>query len=160
MILGIHHLGIATTDLAEMVRFYRDVMGFAVVQQGEWSGNERYDAITGLPGSAARSVMMRQQGSFLELFKYSSPLPRPGDANRPVSDAGITHVGLLVDDLDAEYVRLSAKGVRFHCEPGPPGPGMRGIYARDPEGNVVELIEITDHAHPFHSGCEQPKRGT
>lgn len=153
MILGLHHVGIAVTDLTAMLTFYRDLMGFELVAEGAWaSGSRRHDALTGLENSAASYRVLRCGHTYLELFAYSSPPPRAGDPNRPVSDAGITHLCLAVDDIEREYARLSAAGVRFHTEPGPPG-GMRATYGRDPEGNVFELIQFTDPAHPFRFLC-------
>jgi glyoxylase I family protein len=154
MILGLHHIGIATTDLDKMLAFYGDIFGFEIVARGEWQpGSARHDALTALTGSAARYCVLRRGHTYLELFGYTAPAPKPGDPDRPVSDAGITHLCLAVDDIDAEYARLTAAGVRFHTEPGPRGP-MRATYGRDPEGNVFELIEFSDPAHPFRFLCE------
>jgi hypothetical protein len=38
--------------------------------------------------------------------------------------------------------------MRFHCPPQNLG-GARTTYGRDPDGNVVELQEITDPASPM-----------
>lgn len=154
MILGLHHIGIATIDLEAMLGFYRDLLGFEIVAEGEWQpGSVRHDALTALTGSAARYRVLRKGHTYLELFAYSAPTPTPGDPDRPVCDAGLTHLCLAVDDIEAEYARLRAAGVRFHTEPGPPGP-MRATYGRDPEGNVFELIQFSDPAHPFRFLCE------
>ena len=40
----------------------------------------------------------------------------------------------------AEYDRLVAAGMRFHCLPVTMG-RQRATYGRDPDGNVVELLE-------------------
>jgi hypothetical protein len=34
--------------------------------------------------------------------------------------------------------------MRFHCPPQAAGKGIRATYGRDPDGNVVELLEVTD----------------
>ena len=149
MILGFHHTAIATTDLAMMIDFYRSMLGFELVTEQSWdAGSERHDALTGLPGSAAHYAVLRLSNAYLELFQYVSPAPRPNAPDRPVSDAGLTHIAVVVDDIDAEFARMCEAGVRFHCPPGPRGP-FRATYGRDPEGNVFELIEISDSTHPF-----------
>jgi len=154
VILGLHHIGIATDDVGAAVGFYRDLLGFEPVAEGAWEpGSARHDALTALTGSAARYIVLRRGHTYLELFAYSAPRPRPGDPDRPVSDAGLTHLCLAVDDIEAEYRRLRAASVRFHTEPGPPGP-LRATYGRDPEGNVFELIQFRDPAHPFRFLCE------
>ena len=149
MIIGMHHVAIAVIDLERMLAFYRDIAGFRVVHEGAWQpGNARIDALTGLHDSSAGFVVLHGGNCYLELFQYSSPTPRPNDPDRPVSDAGITHVCLVSDDIDAEYRRMGDAGIRFHAPPGPPG-AMRATYGRDPEGNVFELIAFGGGDHPF-----------
>ena len=79
-----------------------------------------------------------------ELFQYATPQPHPSDSNRPVCDHGITHLCLQVTDIDAEYARLKAAGMRFHCPPQEYTSGLWATYGRDPDGNVVELLEVQD----------------
>ena len=62
---------------------------------------------------------------------------------RPVCDHGITHLALQVSDIEAEHQRLADAGMFFHC---PPGEQIRAIYGRDPDGNVVELMEVADNS--------------
>ena len=139
MITGIHHTAISTGDFERALAFYRDLLGFEMVSELNWpAGVELADTITGLEGSAARSVMLRASNTSIELFEFSSPTPRPGDPKRPVCDHGITHIGLEVDDIDAEYERLKAAGMTFHCPPQDLG-ASRVTYGRDPDGNVLEL---------------------
>jgi catechol 2,3-dioxygenase-like lactoylglutathione lyase family enzyme len=85
----------------------------------------------------------------VELFEYRSPRPRPGDADRPVNDHGLTHLCIDVVDVDAEYERLEAAGMRFHCPPQDLGPDVRTTYGRDPDGNVIEIQEIRNPANPI-----------
>jgi catechol 2,3-dioxygenase-like lactoylglutathione lyase family enzyme len=139
MIKGIHHTAISTGDFERALAFYRDLLGFETVSELNWpAGVELADTITGLEGSAARSVMLRTSNSSIELFEFSSPAPKPGDPKRPVCDHGITHIALEVDDIDAEYERLKASGMSFHCPPQDLGVS-RVTYGRDPDGNVLEL---------------------
>jgi catechol 2,3-dioxygenase-like lactoylglutathione lyase family enzyme len=150
MIHGIHHVAISTGDAERMLAFYRDLLGFELLFDQAWpAGTAIADRITGLDGSSARQVMLRRGNAYLELFEYASPEPRPGDPERPVCDHGITHLCLDVTDLDAEYERLRAAGTPFHSPPQDLGAGVRTTYARDPEGNVVELQELasTDHRY-------------
>ena len=150
MILGVHHVAISTPDVERALAFYRDVLGFEVVFDQTWpQGVAAADAITALDGSSARQLLLRGGNAYLELFQYHAPAPRPGDPQRPVCDHGITHLCLDVNDLDAEYERLVAAGVRFHCPPQDLGGGVRTTYARDPDGNVVELQELRPAAHRF-----------
>ena len=144
MIRGIHHTAISTGDLQRALAFYRDLLGFETVFEAGWpAGTEVADNITGLSGSSAQVAMLRAGNTFIELFQYGSPAPGSGDPNRPVCDHGITHICLDVTDVEDEYQRLTAAGMRFHCPPQDLG-GSRVTYGRDPDGNVVELQEIRD----------------
>jgi predicted enzyme related to lactoylglutathione lyase len=51
-------------------------------------------------------------------------------------------IGLGVDDLDAEYQRLSSAGVEFIERPTEYGDGLRIATLKDPEGNVVQISEM------------------
>ena len=149
MIRGVHHTAISTGHLERALAFYRDLLGFRVVLDLTWPvGTEVADTITGLRDSSARAVMLRAGNVMIELFQYATPTPRPGDPRRPVSDHGITHICLDVTDLDAEYARLKAAGMSFHCPPQDVG-GAKSTYGRDPDGNVIELQEVTDEQSPL-----------
>ena len=146
MIQGIHHTAISSPDVARLSRFYCEVVGFESASEFRWPrGWAPADAITGLEGSEAQGRMLRLGSSFLELFEYASPSPRPGEPERRVCDHGITHICLAVVDLDHEYRRLRAAGMHFHAPPQELGRDLRATYGRDPDGNVIELIE-TDRA--------------
>lgn len=145
MIQGIHHTAISTGDIARALHFYRDLLGFAEVFTSSWeTGTEVVDKIVGLKDSSAQVVMLQAGNACIELFQYKTPHPKPGEAKRPVCDHGITHICLQVTDIDAEYERLKAAGMIFHCPPQAAGNGLRVTYGRDPDGNVVELLEVID----------------
>jgi catechol 2,3-dioxygenase-like lactoylglutathione lyase family enzyme len=149
MIRGIHHTAISTADLERSVRFYRDLLGFEQILTSEWNrGAKTADKITGLQDSAARLVMLKAGNACIEIFQYSSPHARPGDPQRPACDHGITHLCLDVRDIEAEYERLKAAGMVFHCPPQNMG-GVSATYGRDPDGNIVELLEVKDSANPI-----------
>jgi len=140
MIKKIHHAAISTGNLERALEFYRDLLGFEVISEFGWpAGVELADSITGLEGSAAKVAMLQAGGDCIELFEFSSPAPKPGDPERPVCDHGITHIALVVDDVDAEYERLKKAGMVFNCPPQGMGES-KVTYGRDPDGNVVELM--------------------
>jgi catechol 2,3-dioxygenase-like lactoylglutathione lyase family enzyme len=97
-----------------------------------------YGQVLGLP-------LAMDQGS-CKLFRTS-----PGAilgvcdlAHRERGTKGIT-VSFLVEDVDATYAALVAKGVAFE---GPPRTAMsgqvRGAFFRDPDGYRLEIQSFTD----------------
>lgn len=144
MILGFHHAAISTPDLDRCISFYKQVVGCEEAWSFEWpAGTREADEMTGLENSAARAVMLKLGDTYLEVFEFSSPSPQRHAAQRPVCDHGITHVCLLVEDLHGEFERMKSAGMEFHSQPLTQDSGYV-VYGRDPDGNVVELIEFTD----------------
>jgi len=143
MIKGFHHAAISTPDLQRCIRFYTETIGGEVAWEFGWDrGTPEADAVTGLTDSATRAAMLKIGNSFLEVFEYSSPAPTARETLRPVNEHGITHICLEVTDISAEYERLKSCGVPFNTEPmAQEGSSM--VYGRDPDGNVIELIEFT-----------------
>jgi len=140
-ITKIHHTAVSTGDIERSLKFYRDLLGFEVLSDSGWPrGTEVADAITGLKDSSARMIMLRMGETHLELFQYASPEPKPSDPNRPVCDHGFTHICVNVTNIDAEYERLKAGGMKFHCPPRSMGGAIKATYGRDPDGNVIELL--------------------
>ena len=139
---AIHHTAISTFDMDRLIKFYCDLLGFEVESEFEWPvGLEVSDKIVGLKDSASKVAMLKLGDFRLELFQYSSPEPKPGDPNRPVCDHGVTHLAFTVEDIQAEYDRLVKAGMSFHCPPQ--NIGAIVTYGRDPDGNVLELMQIT-----------------
>ena len=158
MIRGIHHTALSTGDLDRALGFYRDLLGFESVLDWTWPrGTKDMDATHRLEDTAGRVVLLRAGNAMLEIFEYASPEPRPADAGRRLCDHGLTHLCIDVDDLDGEYGRLSGAGVDFHCAPVDYGT-VKCTYARDPDGNVIELQEVKSADDPLAIRIPGPRR--
>jgi glyoxylase I family protein len=142
MIVGIHHVAIGVPDFEKGLTFYRDTLGFEVVQRAHFEGNHALaDRAIGLPRIAAKMAMLKAPNAFLELWQYTHPAPE--DRRGRPCDYGYVHFALQVDGLEAEYARLAAAGMEFVGPPVDFGTSA-AIYGRDPFGNVIELYEIRD----------------
>ena len=152
MITGINHVAISTRDINALVAWYAEAFGFELVTRGGWeSGNPTIDGIVGLRDSAAKTAIMRCGTFNVEIFEYVSPAGAPNPADRPASDHGYTHFCVETNDIDADYIRLQGLGMTFHAPPTPKGSvgSLRACYGRDPEGNIIELIQFLDGSHPL-----------
>lgn len=157
MIFGLHHASISTPDLDRAIGFYCGVMGGSLVRQGGWEKGALpdVDARLGLEDSATRMAIIRVGAAFLELFEYASPQPKPKDPAETAADHGIRHICFVVDDCQAEYERLKALGMRFNAPPLLRGAGNCFTYGRDPDGNIIELLEIPRGAN-FPNNYDNP----
>ena len=148
MIRGIHHPGITTGNLDRLLPFYCDLLGFEQVSGFGWEAGSEMSAfagqITGVANSTARAVLLRAGNAFVELFEYQTPVSTRSD-DRSLSQQGFAHLCLDSDDVIADHARLVAAGVQFNAPPLDVGP-MRLCFCRDPDGNFVELQQITDPA--------------
>ena len=142
MIHGIQHTAISTPDMERALRFYRDLIGFEIESDSTLDSDATVDSILGLRDAKCRIVMLGLGESRVELFEFAAPKPELQDPDRPVCNHGITHLCLKVSDIESEHKRLAAAGMRFHCPPVTFGGGSSATYGRDPDGNVVELLEI------------------
>ncbi|HSN69916.1 MAG TPA: VOC family protein [Steroidobacteraceae bacterium] len=140
--MSLHHVSITTENLERLADFYCGLLGFEIVLELEWeAGNAVPDAIYGLENTAVRMRLLRLKSAFLELFEFRSPKGVRPEGLPMVNTPGYTHLCLRVTDIDAEYARLVAAGVRFNCPPQTMRGYCRATYARDPDGNLIELIE-------------------
>ncbi|MET0987165.1 MAG: VOC family protein [Steroidobacteraceae bacterium] len=151
MLFGIHHVALSTPDIARLITFYTELLGFEVAYEGGWAaGWEASDRMLEAKGTACKMAMLRSGTAFLELFEFSSPPPRPANPQRTAVDHGYTHIGLNVRDIEAEYERLKNGGMYFAAPPARLNEIIQAAYGRDPDGNIIELLEISDPAWPFH----------
>ena len=101
-----------------------------------------YEQILGLKGVRGRAAVMQKNTLQLELFEFVSPEPKRKDARYPVNDHGLSHFCVEVADIHAIYQRMLGAGVIFHCPPLSFFGQALATYARDPDGNVFELLEL------------------
>lgn len=146
MIRGIHHPGITTDDLDRLLPFYTGLLGFQQISGFGWEAgtamSELAGRITGVANSTARSALLKTGNAFLEIFEFKKPSTgREGPT--PLSRPGIAHICFDSDDVIADHERLAHADVQFISAPIDVGP-MRLCYCRDPDGNLVELQQITD----------------
>ena len=139
-----HHTGLQVRDLERSVAFYRDVLGFEVVFA--WNPRAPYiGELVGYPDVDLHAAILRPPNSevFLELLEYRNVERTPVDTR--TANPGTAHTAYFVDDLDALYAELTAKGVESVSPPVTPtiGPnaGGRAVYLIDPDGIRVELIQ-------------------
>ena len=142
MLVGIHHTALSTRDLDRLLTFYQQGFGFDLEFDFPWDEqNEAFRETHALPETAGRVVMISNGSSRLEIFEYAKPTPRPDIPERANADLGISHFCFQVTDLEKEVERLAKLGMRFQSEPVEQTPTIVNCYGRDPDGNLIELIE-------------------
>lgn len=135
--LSAHHVGITVSDLDRMVAFYRDVLGLDVVSRFS-VGGDAFETAVDVDGAAAQFAHLDADGVRVELVAYD---PDGGERGEPaLNQSGATHLGLAVDDLDEFFASLPAD-VETLSAPQTTESGTRILFVRDPEANLVEILE-------------------
>lgn len=143
MIHGVHHVAVSTANLDRLLDFYVNVIGFTPAdEEMRWRGDSKIDAVIGLKGSAARTRLLRAGNCYIELFQYADPPPREAQPLRPC-DRGYTHLALEVTDIQAEFRRLTAAGMKFVDDHLGDFGDIVTLYGHDPDGNIIELQQLS-----------------
>jgi hypothetical protein len=95
-----------------------------------------------LSGAEVSGAWIQVGNVQLEFWQYHEPAAVGVDNGRSISDAGYSHFAFEVDDLPGDRARAEQLGMIFQGEPISTG-GIIATYGRDPDGNVVELIEFS-----------------
>jgi len=129
MITGIAHIGIRVHDLERSVAFYA-VLGFTKT--------------IGPIGPEPVAILDHPSGVEINLVLNAPSATAPNILmDVPEKHPGITHIALLVPDLDAARATIEAAGIPLSGGPIQFGPKSRGFFVRDPDRNVIELHEHT-----------------
>ncbi len=145
MINGIHHVALVVNDFDKMLEFYTEAVGFEKVFEASFDEDTPdSERVLGIAGAVGRMVGLKAGNAYFELHQYTGPEDRkalPAD-NRPC-DQGIRHFCLDVTDIEEVYDRLKAAGLESKYPPTlVEFADIKSVYARDPEGNLVEVQEL------------------
>lgn len=136
------HVGFITHSIEASVAFWQGVMGFEARPVGTRS--EPWIArFMGVPGADVRLVHLYGLGTHIEFIEFASP---KGDPVRPAANApGAAHLCIRVKELGPIRSAILANGGTLQGETTEItegiAKGLRGLYMRDPNGIMIELVE-------------------
>lgn len=146
--VALWHFSFTVSDLDAAVDFYVNTLGLTCVHRQE-QDNAYTRNLVGYPDAHLRVAQIRigdeqsVSGHQIELVQYLSPRGERGDP--AIANPGAGHLALAVSDIDAEYVRLTAQGVRFFSPPNRITDGINAggaaVYFYGPDDIVHELVQ-------------------
>ena len=128
--LALSHIGITVADLDRSLQYYRQVLGFQVIYDNQAEeGADR--VLIGLIAGTAVELVKKSGDAGLSRIKEINP-----DA------IGFSCITFSVPDVDEAYAALEAAGLANMDPPVTLPVGFRLVFCRDPDGNLLELIDL------------------
>lgn len=120
-------IGVIVSDIKASLAFYRDTLGLQYIGSNSlWFGSLH---------------RLRFGKSDFKLIDPIRPLS-PGPSGLETT-LGFRYVTFMIDNLDEICAQLIGLNVKFEKEPFEVSPGRRITMVHDPDGNIVELIEVS-----------------
>ncbi len=143
------HTNIIAKDWESLADFYVKVFGCTPLNPKRDLAGEWVDRLTGIADCSIKGIHLAlpgyTDGPTLEIFSY-----QPEDcqtAEKTLNRFGFAHIAFHVDDVEETLQKLLAHGGTAQGAPVKNTYKELGeltvIYARDPEGNLIELQNWT-----------------
>ena len=141
--------------MEEAVRWYTDVIGLRVLStpyrmEGPQIEQDMGDLVPSPVVVTAAIVGFGRDDRVIELIEYPAADVEPAGPGRPsLTRVGITHIGILCDDLRATREDLETRGVEFLTAGIADVAGLKTTWCRDPWGTVIILLEKSEGGRPY-----------
>ena len=148
LVAGVDAVGMTVADMDHTLEFFSTVLSFEKVSDVEVAG-DAYEHLEGVFGLRMRVVRMRLGDEAIALTEYLAPRGRPAPADSRSQDHWFQHIAIIVSDMDRAYQWLRQNKVQ-HTSSGPQllpewnkhAAGIRAFYFRDPDGDVLEILQF------------------
>jgi len=119
------------------------ILHSSVIVQDTRIALDFYQGVLGLPLDESRPDL-GYPGAWLNVGEqqiHLLELPNPDPVSgRPAHGGRDRHVALAVTDIDALQSKLEQVGLEFSRSKS----GRKALFTRDPDGNALEFIELTE----------------
>lgn len=165
MLTGLAHTAVCVPDVTAAVRWYSEVLGLQVLSppytmDGPQIEQDMGELVPSPVVVTAAIVGFGKDDRVIELIEYpAAGISAAGPGNPSVTRAGITHVGIVCDDLVGTRSELEKKGVTFLTEGIADVAGLKTTWCHDPWGTVIILMEKSDAARPYWRQVPVPPTG-
>jgi len=142
VIREMRHVGIVVRDMDRNLRFWRDVMGLKVAADF-WEQGEFIETVQALRGVKLHMIKLTAPDESMVELLHDEGHPTEAPERNALCDRGIRHIAFTVADVEAAWHTMVAEKCEVLSKPvSSPDRKARLFFARDPEGNLLELVEM------------------
>ena len=155
MLTGIAHTAVCVPDVEGAMRWYSDVLGLQVLSppytmEGAPIEEDMGQLVPAPVVVTAAIVGFGRDDRVIELIEYpAADVGAAGPEPPAVTRVGITHVGMLCDDVEATRSELERRGVSFLTTGIADLAGLKTTWCHDPWGTIIILLEKRDGGRPY-----------
>jgi catechol 2,3-dioxygenase-like lactoylglutathione lyase family enzyme len=155
MFTGLAHTAVCVDNVDEATKWYSETLGLRILSPpyemaGEAIERDMAELLPSPVVVRAAIVGIGADDHVLELIEYPD-VPDSSDRRyRPdITRPGITHVGMVCDDIEGTRGELEERGVPFLTSGIAELAGLRTTWFRDPWGTVFILLEKSAGDRPY-----------
>ena len=129
-------IAITCSNFEKSLDFYHNKLGFEIVLDLDIP--EKLAQDVGLAPTGFRQVRLKAGNTLIKLMDIESPPETPQNT----FSAGVRWLTFIVDDIQNTVEDLKVNGVKFLSEPISAPDAVGVVCARDPDGILIELVQI------------------
>ena len=122
-------MNVLVEDQTHALKFYTETIGFVKKQDFPIGGGRWLTVVT------------RDDPNGTELLLEPTGIPAAKVFQKAIFDMGVPYTAFAVGDIDAEYERLTALGVKFRLKPTKMGPSTIAHF-EDTCGNIIQMFQV------------------
>jgi len=146
-IIGYNHIGLVVKDLDKMLDFYQRATNFDLVKREKISGNVAANTLLAQDSVSYEIAILKSPNFWLELTQFDNQTDTI-IKKMPPYGPGMTHTCFQTAEVNSGYRKFVKAGVDMLSRGEAPidlgGYGVTYAYGYDPEGNMMELEQMSD----------------
>jgi predicted enzyme related to lactoylglutathione lyase len=147
------HTAICVRDVDAAVAWYESVLGLTVLSppylmEGDAITDDMGELLPSRPVAVKAAIIGDGGDHVIEVIGYPNDAATTNEPRR-ITDTGISHVGIVCDDIDEARARIEAAGGTFIVKGVADVARLRTTWFRDPWGVVFILMQKRDPTRAY-----------
>ena len=144
--IGFNHIGLVVDDMETMLRFYQKATGFPLLERTTIHNNRTVNRFYGMDSLSVEKAILKGPNMLIELVRFIGH----DSVTEPLlpSGPGMTHTCFQSTEAQSSYRSFLGAGINMLSRGNEPidlgGYGVTYAYGYDPEGNMIEMEQLSD----------------